>query len=156
MKTLKLILLALLMMAGLAANAQTIQIYKDGVVVKEYDAAAVDSVIYKPAEAQPRYYYYAGWECPTTETELANKGTLIGTSLGTYTKSNPLRLFDGEVTNTTVAKYYIVIPNNLHLYDSEGESLVEDVFDSVDSSIPNYKIFISQLSAKRIAGVMIR
>lgn len=56
MKTIKFILATLLMMVGLAANAQTIQIYKDGVVVKEYDAAVVDSVVYKPKTDEFKYY----------------------------------------------------------------------------------------------------
>lgn len=158
MKHLKLFIASLFLMLGMAVHAQQVEITKTDGTVEVFKPNEVDSVVYKPA---PKYYYYAGWECPETEEDLVRlavepNGAYIGTTLGTYTKSNPLRYYGGEVTNTTVTKYYIVIPNNLHLYDSEGDALVEDVFDIVKTTIPNHKIFKSQVNAKRIAGVMIR
>lgn len=157
MKTFKFFLASLFLMLCSVASAQQVVVTKTNGDVEVFQPNEVDSVVYKPAT---KYYYYAGWECPTTEEDLArlavepNGGIVDMTK--TYTKSNPLRYYGGEVTNTTVTKYYIVIPNNLHLYDSEGEALVEDVFDIVETTIPNHKIFKSQVNAKRIAGVMIR
>ena len=48
MKTMKLILSAILMMVAMCVQAQTIQVMKDGKVVKEYAASEVDSVVVKP------------------------------------------------------------------------------------------------------------
>lgn len=70
MKTIKYILTAILLMVVYVANAQTIQVYKDGAVVKEYSSAEVDSVVYNPATAAPRYYYYVGWDCPNSVEEV--------------------------------------------------------------------------------------
>lgn len=48
MKTIKFILSVILMMMAMCAQAQTIQVMKDGKVVKEYAASEVDSVVVKP------------------------------------------------------------------------------------------------------------
>lgn len=114
-----------------------------------------------PFVEQINYYYYAGWQCPTTETELANlaiqpNGEYIGTTLGTYTKTNPLRLYDGELVNSTKLQYYIVIPNNISIYDSEGDATLMDIFDEQSSTIPNHKVYKSQTPMKGIGGIMLR
>lgn len=155
MKTIKFILATVMMMVAFTVQAQTVQVYKDGAVVKEYLASEV-----KDVQVKQVYYYYAGWECPTNEEELArlavapNGGIVDMTK--TYTKDNPLRLFSGDVTSSTVGQFIIVIPNSLHIYDGEGESTIEDNFSVIESNIPNHKIFKSQANVKRINGVMLR
>lgn len=67
MKALKLLLLTLFAALGLAAQAQTIEFYKDGQVIDSFSAAQVDSVVYKQVAATPKYYYYVGTEEPTAD-----------------------------------------------------------------------------------------
>lgn len=74
MKALKLFLLTIFAALGLAAQAQTIEVYKDGQVIDSFSAAQVDSVVYKQVAATPKYYYYVGTVKPTAEN-LTTIGT---------------------------------------------------------------------------------
>lgn len=56
MKAFKLLLLTLFAALGLAAQAQTIEVYKDGQVIDTFSAALVDSVVYKPKTKEFKYY----------------------------------------------------------------------------------------------------
>lgn len=56
MKAFKLLLLTLFAALGLAAQAQTIEVYKDGQVIDSFSAALVDSVVYKPKTKEFKYY----------------------------------------------------------------------------------------------------
>lgn len=158
MKTLKLILTAILLMVAYMANAQTIQIYKNGAVVKEYSSAEVDSVVYKPAAAQPRYYYYAGWDCPKTVEELENKGTEIenfeSLRVGTQIVS-----FEGTLRHPE-NKYdycYIIIPKNtVGIYDGEGSTRIESTFNEPYEEIEGYYTFKDLTKSKILNGVILR
>lgn len=57
MKTIKFLFAAILMMMATCTQAQTIQIMKNGQVIKEYLASEVDSVVYKPAQKVDRNIY---------------------------------------------------------------------------------------------------
>lgn len=160
MKTLKLLFTAILLMVAHMANAQTIQIYKDGAVVKEYSSAEVDSVVYKPAAAQPRYYYYAGWTKPSESNleELAKSvneitghqhGGEVDTSK-TYSRDNVLYNYTTNATmleNDSKLQYYVVIPNSINghtfnIYDAmynKDNSFIEQA--SIE--ITNHKVFLS-------------
>ena len=151
----------LLLTIGMAAQAQQKVVIElnDG-TSEAYDLADVDSVTYEPKE-EVKYYFYAGWELPTSKEELVklakepNGGEVDMTK--TYSKSNPLRLYDGELVNSTKSQYYIVIPDNISIYDSEGDASLMDIFDEQSSiTIPNHKVYKSQLPMKGIGGIMLR
>ncbi len=141
MKTIKFILSAILMMMAFTIQAQTIQVYKDGVVVKEYPASEVKSV-----EVKPVYYYYAGWKCPETEEELADNGTLIGTSISGF--SYNFATSGNELVNSKVSKdtFYFILPNGLSLYDNLGTDIVADQFSETSKTIGGvlYRILTSK------------
>lgn len=61
------LLVAILSFFALSAQAQTIQVYKDGQAIDTFSAAQVDSVVYKQVAAIPKYYYYVGTEEPTAD-----------------------------------------------------------------------------------------
>lgn len=125
MKPLKLLLTTILLMMAYVANAQTIQVYKDGAVVKEYSSAEVDSVVYKPAAAQPRYYYYTGWTKPESEADLAELakapyGGIVDMSK-TYSASNVLYDYTlpGHGIEGEKKQFFVVIPKNFRIYDAD-------------------------------------
>lgn len=159
MKTFKFFLASLFLMLCSVASAQQVVVTKTDGTVETFQPNEVDSVVYKPAT---KYYYYAGWECPMNEEDLARLavepyGACIGTTLGTYTKSNPLRLYDGEVVQSERGKYYMVIPNEISIYDSEGDASQMDQFDEITNiEIPNHKILQFQVAVKAIGGMMLR
>ena len=162
MKTLKLILTAIMLIVVYVANAQTIQVYKDGAVVKEYSSAEVDSVVYKPAAAEPRFYYYAGWDCPNSVEELERMavepfGDFVDMTK-VYTKSDPIRdlyLPESAIINPKDERlqYFVVIPNGHSIYDDDGD-VTATQYDRVTSvSIPNYTIWQSAGRTKKIYGI---
>lgn len=65
MKALKLFLLTLFAALGLAAQAQTIEVYKDGQVIDSFPIYQVDSVVCK--QITDKFYYYVGLEEPSSE-----------------------------------------------------------------------------------------
>lgn len=175
MKTIKLILTAILLMATYVANAQTIQVYKDGAVVKEYSCAEVDSVVYKPAAAQPRFYYYAGWDCPnsvegTEETSLVKlieKADGIHsdggytTSVAGYSSDRVLYSMDNTLTNPKGIRLdtlFIVIPNGILIYDKtlKGQSISNTSFYEVeDVKLDGYKIYGSNDGYYTVEGIQL-
>lgn len=124
----------------LIGQAQTVQVYKNGVVVKEYPASEVASV-----EVKPVYYYYAGWECPRNEEELASRGTLINGDVNSFTYNYATA--GNELTNSRIARdtFYFVIPNQLSVYDNLGTDIVADQFSETSKNIGgvSYRILTS-------------
>lgn len=112
-----------------------------------------------------KYYWYAGWTTPTEENiatiinEVNGKsGQYIGTQLGTYTKTSPLAIVDYYDTNYShfTDKFYIVIPDGIKVYDSEGEATLEDIFDSTDITIPGHRVIISKEPNNTISCYLLR
>lgn len=136
------------------SHSQTIYVYKDGAVVKEYSCAEVDSVVYKPAAAQPRYYYYAGWTKPESEADLAEFAKTPNGGEITNMSSFYLLLAD-QFTNGSFADWFIVIPSEIGIYGPDGANLVEDTFKSLDiSTIAGYRIFSKR--GYRISGYVLK
>lgn len=164
MLRLKYLLFVILFMMAYVANAQTIQVYKDGAVVKEYSSAEVDSVVYKPTAAQPRYYYYAGWTKPDSEADLAElaKNTAAqgnGTDFEAKEISNIdtfRRDFDNEFKHEP-GFWFIVIPNEIGVFATDGINSIEDSFHNPvpdSTSIPGYTIY-SRLN-QQITGIVLK
>lgn len=115
MKTIKLLFTAILMMMAMCVQAQTVQVYKNGQVVKEYPASDVKSVQVKQA-----YFYYAGWECPRNEEELASKGTLIENYESLTSASIIKDYISNPIENDNWEDWYIIIPSKLKVVDADG------------------------------------
>lgn len=161
MKTLKLILTAILLMMAYVANAQTIQFYKDGAVVKEYSSAEVDSVVYKPAAAEPRFYYYAGWDCPSSVEDLEDyvqnkdgrKG--INYQCGYETDVNNINFNMIDPQNSIIGDddmeeqihFYVIIPNGIGIYTVNEINVTESSFNPIydtDKQRDGYNIYQSK------------
>lgn len=154
MKALRFFFLSLLTAFAFAASAQTIEIYKDGRVIDSFTATQVDSVVYKSAAAQPRYYYYAGWTKPESEADLAEFAKTPNGGEITNMSSFYLLLAD-QFTNGNFADWFIVIPSEIGIYGPDGAHLVEDTFKSPDiSTIAGYRIFSKR--GYRISGYVLK
>ena len=167
MKTRLLIMLAAMLLSA-SAFAQS-----DGTPLKgdldgdgKVDVADINEIIkiMKDAggTAEPNtYYWYVGQTDPSTMTSISPIVTdnsspgwrKIGTTIGTYTLSNPL--WDGALNKITVgatkADTYVVLPNN-SLKVRDGDGNVADGFVSQGTKqingvsysiykVPNLKIF---------------
>lgn len=134
MKALRFFFLSLLAAFSFAASAQTIEVYKDGRVIDSFTAAQVDSVVYAPAAAEPRYYYYAGWTKPS-ESNLAN--LIVSTDING-------RQCGGEITNidtsevnfatastkltySRMAPFYVVVPTQWSVFNNANRDCT-DIF----------------------------
>ena len=158
---------AFFMLMGGSAWAQADvkgDVNKDG-VVNEQDIAAILAIMAKNngVAEKTKYYWYAGWTTPSADnlesliTEADGKaGAYIGTSLGTYDKSNYLAFIDYYDVNAW-GKYYVVVPEGIQLYDSEGDATLEDQYTPVNNiSIPGHRVLLSVDVTYVISGIMLR
>ena len=158
---------AFFMLMGGSAWAQADvkgDVNKDG-VVNEQDIAAILAIMAKNngVAEKTKYYWYAGWTTPSADNlenlikEADGKaGAYIGTSLGTYDKSNYLAFIDYYDVNAW-GKYYVVVPEGIQLYDSEGDVTLEDQFTSVNNiSIPGHRVLLYTDDTYSISGIMLR
>ena len=54
-------------------------------------------------------------------------------------------------------KYYVVVPEGIMLYDSEGDVLLEDQYTPVnDISIPGHRVLLYIDDTYAISGIMLR
>lgn len=89
------------------------------------------------------YYWYIGIENPTSISNIQTDNTKsgwhkIGTSISNFvldTNTNPIHISETRV------QYYVIIPNDLHIYDGLGTNIEELTFDSVTCNISGYKAF---------------
>lgn len=158
--------LAALMLMGTSAMAQSEtlkgDVNGDG-AVDVADIAAVIQIMKDNGDIETKYYWYAGWTIPTAENiaTIVNEangkaGAYIGTKLGTYDKSNYLAFIDYYDVNAW-GKYYVVVPEGIKLYDSEGDVLLEDQYTPVnDISIPGHRVLLYIDDTYSISGIMLR
>lgn len=133
--------------------------------VNEQDIAAILEIMAEAGGVKEptKYYWYAGWTIPTAENiaTIVNEangkaGAYIGTKLGTYDKNNYLAMIDYYDVNAW-GKYYVVVPEGIKLYDSEGESSLEDQYTPVnDISIPGHRVLLYIDDTYSISGIMLR
>lgn len=115
MKTIKLLFSAILMMVAFTVQAQTVQVYKNGAVVKEYPASEVKSV-----EVKQVYYYYVGFDTAASNTETAS--SLLTNTISNFTTaaSGTTLVTTDKFTTTPSAKrttLYYIIPDGTIIYD---------------------------------------
>ena len=156
---------AFALLFGAKAMAQTNGDVNEDGVVNEQDITAIIQIMQEAGgvKEQTKYYWYAGWTTPSADNlenlikEADGKaGAYIGTQLGTYDKSNYLAFIDYYDVNAW-GKYYVVVPEGIQLYDSEGDVTLEDQFTSVNNiSIPGHRVLLYTDDTYSISGIMLR
>ena len=125
-------------------------------VVDVADIAALIAIIKNNSAPQTVYYWYVGQTNPSTMTSItpvvndtSSPGwRLIGSSIGTYTMTNPL--WDGGlnsiITGPTKATTYVALPNNvLKVRDGDGNDVTNSVYNTVGTtSINNVTSLVSR------------
>ena len=165
MKQKLLMMLAALMLMGTSAMAQSEtlkgDVNGDG-VVDVADIAAVIQIMKDNGDIETKYYWYAGWTIPTAENiaTIVNEangkaGAYIGTSLGTYSKTNPLAMIE-YFDESKYDNYYVVVPEGIKLYDSEGDASLEDQYSATSIVIPGHRIIKSNEQQFAIGVIMLR
>jgi hypothetical protein len=111
---------------------------------------------------ETKYYWYAGWTIPTAENiaTIVNEangkaGAYIGTKLGTYDKSNYLAMIDYFDVDK-YDYYYVVVPEGIKLYDSEGDASLEDQYSATSIVIPGHRVLKSIEQQFSIGAIMLR
>ena len=139
-------------------------------VVNEADIAEILAIMKE--NNKTKYYWYAGWTEPTEanigeiineEYPVSSTNTTMNKAGGSttvitgYTKNNPLYLYDANLYNSTAkTNYYLVLPNGIGVWDSEGIATLLDTFDLQDNIvIPNHKVYKSQSTTRNIRGLML-
>lgn len=169
------VLTALMMLMSTSAMAQSETIKGDvngDGVVDVADIAAVIKIMTNNGDIKKKYYWYAGWTEPT-ETNIAtiineeypvsstnsttHKAGGSTTVITGYTKDNPLYLYEDNLYNSTAkTNYYLVLPNGIGVWDSEGiASLLDQYTEQTSIVIPNHKVYKSNGTTRNISGLML-
>lgn len=140
------LLAAFFMLFGTSAMAQVDSTLEGDVngdgVVDIADITAVIAIIKQNAEANPTYYWYAGWTEPTAsnigtivnekypkakDSTVMNPAGLTSTTLSGHEinfTTNPI--YDQEGRNTTNKKYYyVVVPNGYGIQNTTTNAFEE-------------------------------
>ena len=167
------LLAAFFMLFGTSAMAQVDSTLEGDVngdgVVDIADITAVIAIIKQNAEANPTYYWYAGWTEPTAaniatiinETYPSAKGSTTMNPAGKTATSTSGIIMDYTVANlynaNAKAQYYFVVPNGQGIYDILGTKLhLDDAAFTVHSStaIANHTIYISTPTGRTISAII--
>ena len=165
---------AFTLLFGAKAMAQTDGDVNGDGKTDEQDITAIIQIMQEAGGvAEPtKYYWYAGWTEPTAaniatiineEYPVSSTNTTMNKAGGSttvitgYTKNNPLYLYDANLYNSTAkTNYYLVLPNGIGVWDSEGIATLLDTFDLQDNIvIPNHKVYKSQSTTRNIRGLML-
>lgn len=105
---------------------------------------ATSTITVQQSQPQPSsdYYWYIGVENPSSISNVQTDNTIggwhkIGTSLSGFvldTNTNAVHISETRVP------YYVIIPNELNIYDSLGDPMYY-IFDTVTCYIQGYKAF---------------
>ena len=165
------LLAAFFMLFGTSAMAQVDSTLEGDVngdgVVDIADITAVIAIIKQNAEANPTYYWYAGWTVPTAENigEIINEEYPTESGSTTNNKAGKTATSISGVTmdytkNTlynSAAKinYYVVVPNGQSIYDVLGTNVVSSQFTS-HSTFTNHTVYKSTATSRNINAIIIR
>ena len=140
-----------------------------------YSSASINISVKVDAKAVD-YYWYAGWtepsadpssdnyigkiineEYPVSSTNTTtNKAGGSTTVITGYTKENPLYYYGDNRFNPGRKQYYLVLPNGIGVYGSDGANSLLDKYSLQESiNIPNHKVYISNSGSSNIAGLML-
>lgn len=161
------VLAALMMLTGTSAMAQSDtlkgDVNGDG-AVDVADIAAVIQIMKDNGDIETKYYWYVGTENPANMTSISstvNDNTspgwrLIGTTVPTYDKSNPLWNSDKGMIlfGDTKVTAYLAIPsaNIKYRNDITGEDITSDGWEPLSPKTinnVNYNLYKSTLPLKR-------
>lgn len=161
------VLAALMMLTGTSAMAQSEtlkgDVNGDG-AVDVADIAAVIQIMKDNGDIEAKYYWYVGTENPANMTSISstvNDNTspgwrLIGTTVPTYDKSNPLWNSDKGMIlfGDTKVTAYLAIPsaNIKYRNDITGEDITSDGWEPLSPKTinnVNYNLYKSTLPLKR-------
>ena len=173
-------LTALLMLVGIGAQAQTDNqtranaestdlegdLNHDGKVDVTDVTYLVNLIMKNQSEAKDgTYYWYIGVDNPASISDIQTDNTKpgwheIGTSLDGFVL-DATKTDNQVILNTENVKYYyyVVIPNDLHIYESSNTSNVENIyFDPVECNIAGYKAFQYKVDpgTRTVKGIIIK
>ncbi len=105
------------------------------------------------------YYWYIGVDNPTTISDIQTDNTKpgwheIGTSINGFvleTSTNGIVLY----TTNTRTPYYVVIPNELYIYDDANDDGLY-LFDDAECNIPGYKAYLYLAETRIVGGIIIK
>ena len=151
-----------------AVSATKADVNGDG-VVNEADIEEILAVMQQ--ENGTKYYWYVGWTQPTAsnigeiineEYPVSSTNTTMNKAGGSttvitgYTKENPLYYYGDNRFNPGRKQYYLVLPNGIGVYGSDGANSLLDKYSLQESiNIPNHKVYISNSGSSNIAGLML-
>ena len=165
------LLAAFFMLFGTSAMAQVDSTLEGDVngdgVVDIADITAVIAIIKQNAEANPTYYWYAGWTVPTAENigEIINEeyptesGSTTNNKAGK--KATSISCVTMDYTKNTLynsaakINYYVVVPNGQSIYDVLGTNVVSSQFTS-HSTFTNHTVYKSTATSRNINAIIIR
>ena len=165
MKTKFFFFLAMLLMSSVGAFAQSESktplkgdVNEDG-IVDAADVVEVVNIIMKKDVDPNKYYWYIGVDNPSSISNIQTDNTKpgwheIGTSLSEFilrTSDNPVVLY----TTNTRTSYYIIIPNELNIYDEDDTSALYS-FTSVACNITGYKVYQYNNQTRIVRGIIIK
>ena len=134
-------------------------------VVNEADIEEIIAIMQQ--ENGTKYYWYAGWTEPSADPSSDNyigkiineadgkAGQYIGTQLGTYDKVDYLAMIRYS-DSSKYDYYYVVVPEGIKLYDSEGDALLEDQYSVTSIVIPGHRVLKSKKQGFAIGAIMLR
>ena len=164
---------AMMLLFGAKAMAQTNGDVNGDGKTDEQDITAIIQIMQEAGGVKEptKYYWYAGWTEPTAENiaTIINEEYPVSSTITTmnkaggsttvitgYTKENPLYFYDNNRFNPGRKQYYLVLPDNIGVYDSEGESSLLDCYILQENIvIPHHKVYISESGSSNIRGLML-
>ena len=167
-------LTALLLLVGIGAQAQTDNqtranaestdlegdLNHDGKVDVADVTYLVNLIMKNQSEAKDgTYYWYIGVDNPASISDIQTDNTKpgwheIGTSINGFvleTSTNGIVLY----TTNTRTPYYVVIPNELYIYDDANDDGLY-LFDDAECNIPGYKAYLYLAETRIVGGIIIK
>ncbi|MBO5835626.1 MAG: hypothetical protein J6R12_06260 [Bacteroidales bacterium] len=158
-------LAALMMLTGTSAMAQSEtlkgDVNGDG-AVDVADIAAVIQIMKDNGDIETKYYWYVGQENPADMTSISPIVTdntspgwrLIGTSIPTYDKANPLWTANDEIEFDSKNTIYIALPSDNIKYrnDITGADITSEAYEIQSTKKTINGVQYTILTSKKIAN----
>ena len=170
MKTKFFFFLAMLLMSSVGAFAQSESntplkgdVNEDG-IVDAADVVEVVNIIMKKDVDPNKYYWYIGVDNPSSISNIQTDNTVpgwheIGSSLSGFVLDTNDEANEVILDNNPVYyNYYVIIPDELGIYDFFGFNLINDgSFNEVSCNIQGYKAYQYVYGQARTAsGIIIK
>ena len=170
MKTKFFFFLAMLLMSSVGAFAQSESntplkgdVNEDG-IVDAADVVEVVNIIMKKDVDPNKYYWYIGVDNPSSISNIQTDNTVpgwheIGSSLSGFVLDTNDEANEVILDNNPVYyNYYVIIPDELGIYDFFGSNLINDgSFNEVSCNIQGYKAYQYVYGQARTAsGIIIK